>query len=202
MDGPGNVDGKGTSQNDIFGARPYGRAETDLDETLTADGDRQLAAFVRIVERHTFDPDDADNFLPEGPSALLICAYLQCQADGCDPTISNPFIDCQAMSFNIPLVFSDIREELIAENKNAPMQILAGGSSNVLLFSTIDDFLTFVKYTNPTSNPADHIYKNAWNDLNGLYLISFDTGEIPVIRVLHLKNEGLIQNEGIIEIGK
>ena len=58
------------------------------------------------------------------------------------------------MDFAIPLVFSDIRDELIDGNinNNQPMQILTGDLTNILTFNTLQEFLEFAKYADPTSH--------------------------------------------------
>jgi hypothetical protein len=44
--------------------------------------------------------------------------------------------------------------------------------------------------------------------LKGLYIVAFKENEdstpvsVPIIRALNIENQGLIQNEGIIEIGE
>jgi hypothetical protein len=188
--GAGETDGhfNPANVNNLFGARPYGRAESDINFNATLN-EALLSGKIKIVAPDSFTPDGEDP-LPAGPSALLICALLN------GTTMASPsnfYTQCQTMDFSTTLVFSDFVQELNPTNEGITRMIINTGDDSNFNVNLSTDIFTVAQ------NPS------AWVNLNGLYIISNNTGAdviMPTIRALNIQNEGLIQNEGIIDIGK
>ena len=188
-DGAGNTDGIGSSTNDLFGSRPYGVAESGINTEITIGGitEAWLAGRLKIVDPNLWAPEGYPTFT--GPSALLICNYLSSTTS----SATNFFTQCQEMDFNVPLVFSEYHLGLGGET-SLTVQTGGSGSGLVLSITNIAEFISLARGAS-----------SGYSGLNGLYIIANDTPDttpIPIIRALNIENEGLIQNEGIIDVGK
>jgi hypothetical protein len=133
------------------------------------------------------------------PSALLVCAYLSGTLTSTTGTEAKNyyFINCEQMNWNIPLVFSYFDTDKNVSDDGRTALVIKAGDGATFVKTTYADFLTDIA-TNKTE----------YDKLKGLYIVAFSENEntspvsVPIIRVLNIENEGLIQNEGIIEIGE
>ena len=197
--GAGNSDGSIVPPNNLlFGARPYGRAESEINNvTVAGIKEAWLSGKLKIIEPDSWAPE-GETPLPAGPSALLICNYLL------PPLVSpasnsNYYIQCDYMDWDVVLVFS---EDHIDLNLPKAIEVQAGGSTDEMTM-TFSDFLNLAKSINYTANPSATPSPSYYDlNLNGLYIIVDDPYTAPIIRTLGIENKGLIQNEGIIDIGK
>jgi hypothetical protein len=133
------------------------------------------------------------------PSALLICAYLSGTLTSTTGTEAKSyyFINCERMDWNVPLVFSYFdTDKNVSDDGVTALEVKAGGGA------------TFVKTSYAAFLTDIATNKTEYDKLKGLYIIAFKENEdstpisVPIIRALNIENQGLIQNEGIIENGE